>query len=190
MFILGHLGFGAAPGALIAKWWRDAAEDGREAPDFRWYLAGALLPDLVDKPVGQVFLKPYFENGRIYTHTLLFTSSALIIGLRSRRRAGDSRLMLLALGVVSHLVMDAIWHDRETALWPFFGPFKRHPSLRGLLGQIMDSLGDPWFWAGEMGGLALLLMALRILGVRRCGDLKAFLLHGLSPSLVRSGADH
>jgi membrane-bound metal-dependent hydrolase YbcI (DUF457 family) len=190
MFVFGHLGLGAAPGALAAKWWRNAADYGKRAPDLRWYLTGILLPDLVDKPVGQVFFKPYFENGRVYCHTLLFASSMLIMGIHHWRRKDDSRLLLLALGVVSHLVFDGIWNEPATVMWPILGPFERYPSIKGVLGQIAESLHDPTFWAEEMGGLALLLLALRALGIQRYADLKAFLLHGITPYLVPSGADH
>ena len=190
MFVFGHLGLGAAPGALAAKWWGETAGYDKGAPDLRWYLTGTLLPDLVDKPVGQVFFKPYFENGRIYCHTLLLTSSMLAAGIRRWRRRDDNRLLLLALGAVSHLVFDAIWKEPATLMWPLLGPFKRYPSLKGVLGQLAESLRDPSFWAEEMGGLTLLLLALRSVGVHRYDDLKAFTLHGLSPHLVPSGGDH
>jgi len=190
MFVFGHLGLGAAPGALVAKWWRNTADYSKRVPDLRWYLTGILLPDLVDKPLGQVLFKPYFENGRIYCHTLLFTSSMLMLGVRRWRRKDDNRLLLLALGVISHLVLDGIWHEPATVMWPLLGPFERYPSLKGVLGQIAESLRDPSFWAEETGGFVLLLLALRTLGIKRYGDLKDFLLHGLTPCLVPSGADH
>lgn len=190
MFILGHLGMGAAPGALAAKLWANSLGFDGGSPDLRWYLTGTLLPDMVDKPVGQVFFKPYFENGRIYCHTLLFTSSLLVAGLRRRRRKEDGRLLLLALGVISHLVVDAIWREPTTVFWPLLGPFERYPSLKGVLGQIAEYLHDPTFWAEEMGGLILFILALRVLGVEKAGDLKGFALHGLSPSLVPPGRDH
>jgi inner membrane protein len=190
MFVFGHLGLGAAPGALAAKWWGDITGYDKGAPDLRWYLTGILLPDLVDKPVGQMFFKPYFENGRIYCHTILFTSSMLAVGIHRWRRKDDNRLLLLALGVVSHMVFDGIWNEPETVMWPLLGPFKRYPSLKGVLGQIAESLRDPSFWAEEIGGFVLLLLALRTLGIQRYADLKAFLLHGMTHYLVPSGADH
>ena len=190
MFVFGHLGLGAAPGTLAARWWGDTAGYDKGAPDLRWYLTGILLPDLVDKPIGQVFFKPYFENGRIYCHTLLFTSSMLAMGIRRWRRRDDNRFLLLALGVVSHLVFDAIWREPVTVMWPLLGPFERYPSLKGVLGQLAESLRDPSFWAEEMGGLLLLLLSLRSVGIQRPGDLKTFILHGLSPYLVPSMADH
>lgn len=190
MFILGHLGMGAAPGTLATRLWANSPGFDGKSLDLRWYLTGTLLPDLVDKPVGQVFFKPYFENGRIYCHTLLFTSSLLAAGVRRRRRRGDGRLLLLALGVVSHLVVDAIWREPATVFWPLLGPFERYPSLKGVLGQIAEYLGDPTFWAEEAGGLVLFILALHALGINGYADLKAFLLRGLSPALVPPVPDH
>ncbi len=40
--------------------------------DIRLQLVGSLLPDIIDKPVGQFFFRETFSNDRIFSHTLLF----------------------------------------------------------------------------------------------------------------------
>ena len=40
--------------------------------DIRLLLIGSLLPDIIDKPVGQLIFRETFSNGRIFSHTLLF----------------------------------------------------------------------------------------------------------------------
>ena len=40
--------------------------------DIRLLLLGSLLPDIIDKSVGQVFFRETFASGRIFSHTLLF----------------------------------------------------------------------------------------------------------------------
>ncbi|MDY6796231.1 MAG: metal-dependent hydrolase [Actinomycetota bacterium] len=184
MFILGHLGFSAAPAALATRWWGENRGFSGKVPDMRWFLVGALLPDLVDKAVGQVFFKPYFENGRIYLHTFLLAVMLLTVGFYNLKRRRNSDLLLLALGVVSHLVLDKVWVEPTTALWPSLGPFLRHPSLKSLWGQVMGYLSDPLFWVSETGGLALLVLAFRVLGVKSLHELREFILHGSSPELV------
>jgi inner membrane protein len=190
MFLLAHMGFTAAPGAFVARWWDENKGFKRGAPDLRWLLAGSILPDVVDKAVGQALFKPYFENGRIFCHTAVFTMLVFVVGVYRQRYKDDNRILLLALGMASHLVLDKIWLEPETAIWPALGPFIRYPSLQTLTRQIADALRDPFFWTSEIGGLALLIMSLRYLGVKRMADLKVFLLHGLSPSLVHSEASY
>ncbi|RJP30072.1 MAG: metal-dependent hydrolase [Actinobacteria bacterium] len=185
MFLLAHLGFTAAPGALVASWWGENRGFASKAPDMRWLLAGSVLPDVIDKAVGQVFLKPYFENGRIFAHTFVLTLLLVVAGSWEWRRRGDSRILLLALGVASHLVLDRIWIEPTTALWPSLGPFMRHPSIKTILDQIRDYLGDPAFWVTELAGAVFLVASLRYLGVKTLRDLKAFLVSGVSPSLAQ-----
>jgi membrane-bound metal-dependent hydrolase YbcI (DUF457 family) len=185
MFILAHLGFTAAPGALVAGWWGENRGFISRVPDMRWLLAGAVLPDIVDKVIGQVMFKPYFENGRIFTHTIILTLLVFVAGTYEWKRRGDSRILLLAFGLASHLILDRIWIEPNTALWPALGPFVRHPSLQTIFEQIREYLGDPAFWATELAGAALLVASLRYLGVKSLHDLRAFLVSGTSPALAQ-----
>jgi hypothetical protein len=51
------------------------------------YLAvGALLPDLIDKPIGRVIFASTIANGRIIGHTLLFSLLIFLIGLHLGRQ--------------------------------------------------------------------------------------------------------
>jgi len=49
--------------------------------DPKYLVIGALLPDLVDKPLGRVIFSSTLANGRIIGHTLLFSLILLLIGL-------------------------------------------------------------------------------------------------------------
>ncbi|MDI6831254.1 MAG: metal-dependent hydrolase [Actinomycetota bacterium] len=184
MFLLAHLGYAAAPASLAAREWGERRGFSYGAPDMRWLLAGAVLPDLIDKTVGQVLLRPYFQNGRIFTHTVALTLAALLAGAWSWRRRGDGRLLLLACGMASHLVLDRIWMEPTTAFWPSLGPFLRHPSLGTIMEQIREHLTDPFFWAGEVSGGVLLVLSLRVLGVSDRRALGDFIFRGNSPALA------
>jgi membrane-bound metal-dependent hydrolase YbcI (DUF457 family) len=185
VFFFAHLGFTAAPGALISTWWGENRGFVSRAPDLRWLLAGAVLPDIIDKAVGEVLFKPYFENGRIFAHTFALSLLLLVAGTYSLKRRGDSRILLLACGVAGHLVLDRMWTEAATAWWPAMGPFLRYPSQGTIIEQIMEYLRDPMFWSTEIAGIALLAISLRYLGVKNRRTLKAFLANGVSPSLTR-----
>jgi membrane-bound metal-dependent hydrolase YbcI (DUF457 family) len=53
-----------------------------------------------------------------------------VAGTCEWKRRGDSRILLLALGIASHLVLDRVWLEPTTALWPALGPFERYPSIQ------------------------------------------------------------
>lgn len=93
------------------------------AVDVRFLMAGAVLPDLLDKPTGLVFGAGFFGTGRIFGHTLVFFAVLLAAVLLLTRRGKPSRKrwMALAVGVMFHLLLDGMWTLRDTLLWPFFG---------------------------------------------------------------------
>ena len=181
---LAHMGFAAAPATQVVGWWHENRGFRSGTPDLRWLLAGAVLPDLVDKAVGQILFKTYFQNGRIFMHTFIVSLGIALVGVYRWRRAGDGRVLLLWAGVVSHLVLDRIWTEPTTAFWPALGPFMRHPSLQSLWGQILDYVRSPLFWVEEAAGGALLVTSLRFLGVRRWKYLEDFLRRGTVPELA------
>jgi len=91
------------------------------AIDYRLVMAGAVLPDLVDGPLG----------GPRVLHTLTF-SVVLLVGvmLATRgRRTLRRRLLALPIGTFCHLVLDATWTRTVTFWWPFLG---RQLSEQGL----------------------------------------------------------
>lgn len=86
------------------------------------YLAiGALLPDLIDKPLGMVIFSSILANGRIIGHTLLLSVSILLIGLYFYDKRRDIRILSLAAGSFFHLMEDQIWGDPRTLFWPLLG---------------------------------------------------------------------
>jgi len=184
VFLIAHMGFAAAPAAAAVSWWRESRGFSRDVPDLRWLLLGSVLPDLVDKPLGQALLRAHFQNGRIYFHTFLFTILFLLGGVYRWRRNGDDRLLWLACGMAAHLVLDRIWVEPTTAFWPSLGPFLRHPSLGTIMEQVMEYLREPVFWAEEMGGALLLVASFRLLGVRSLRELGAFARDGHLPALA------
>lgn len=186
MFVLAHAGFVSAPAAASFIRWKDSRGFRFGAPDLRWLLAGTVLPDVVDKAVGEVLFRSYFQNGRIFFHTSLFALFFLLGSLWSWSRRRDARLLLLSLGMVSHLVLDRIWTEPTTALWPSLGPFLRHPSDLTLLEEVMEYLRDPLFWVTEAAGAVLLVTALRALGVDSASRLGDFLRRGTLPELITS----
>jgi membrane-bound metal-dependent hydrolase YbcI (DUF457 family) len=118
MYFLFHL----ATGFLIGLILTDLLHDGR------WLIPsgiGAVLPDLIDKPVGYLLLEGYVEYGRILFHTFLAFSLVLAAGIVLWKFRQTPGALALAAGIFSHQVFDSMWN--ETANW--FFPFLGAPAL-------------------------------------------------------------
>lgn len=135
--------------------------------DFRFVALGALLPDLLDKPIGRILMKERFESGRIYGHTLVAIAAATAIGMRRPRAAA------LAAGMTTHLMLDAIWTEPEVALWPSLGRFPRKPVSGAWWRSFVPGLTDQKLFE-EMAGLAALLWLFRREGLASPDRMQAF----------------
>jgi hypothetical protein len=89
--------------------------------DPKYLVFGAILPDLIDKPLGMVIFSSILANGRVIGHTLLFSISILLIGLYLYNERRDVRILSLAAGSFFHLMEDKMWGDPRTLLWPLLG---------------------------------------------------------------------
>ena len=154
MFVLGHLGLGKAIAVLPYRRF--------SAVERRAFFMGALLPDLIDKPL--FYLPLWLTGGRgvaakvlsgthLYAHTGLFLL-ALVIAARITR---SSPLHALAIGVATHFVLDCVGLSMGlgTLLWPFLGwHFPAYPFRS--LGQHLGTILHPVTLAGELLGAAVL----------------------------------
>jgi inner membrane protein len=89
--------------------------------DIRILLVGSLLPDIIDKPVGQYLFRETFSNGRIFSHTLLFLIIITGIGFYLYKRHRQVWMLTLAAGTFSHLILDGMWAVPGTLFWPLLG---------------------------------------------------------------------
>lgn len=90
--------------------------------DVRFLALGALLPNLVDKPLGTIVFADYFGADRIYGHSLAFSTVLMAVILLSTRRGRVRRQwMALAIGSMLHLVLDGMWTSGAVLFWPLLG---------------------------------------------------------------------
>lgn len=159
--LLWHLG---ATVALIRYTFRD------DRMDLRFLMLGAVLPDLVDTPIGAL-VYPSTLTVRLVSHTLLVAALVMVIVVwRTRRGRPRKRWMPLAIGLLMHLALDAMWASPETLWWPFLGLDFTPADASTFGGLVADVLTDPLVWVAEAAGAAYLVM----LGRRaRLGDAAA-----------------
>ena len=118
---------------------------------------GSVLPDLLDKPLGHIFLSDTLDNGRLLSHTLLFFGVFLIAGLASWRRQGRFPILALAAGIMLHQVLDTMFLDPITWCWPFLGPFPimSYPDYFGQF--LVEELSSVYEWFFGAFSLAIIL---------------------------------
>ena len=116
------------------------------AIDYRLIVAGALLPDVVDGPLG----------GPRVLHTLAFSVALLavvMLGTRHRRRL-RRRLLALPIGTFVHLLLDGMWADTRVFWWPIYGgafrahglPSLQHPIVVLALEELAGAVALWWCW--------------------------------------------
>ena len=162
----------AAPWRRIEEW---VAALGRRI-DLRVFLAGTVVSDLIDKPLGRIFYGTF--GVRLFGHSLLFLMIVVLAGLVLHLRRRQPALLVLGLGILAHLVLDGMfWIDPHTLLWPALGP--SFPTVwQGHWEQAMvdQLLASPGTYLTELAGAAVLAGFVWML-VRR-GRLLAFVRHG------------
>lgn len=112
--------------------------------DPRYLAIGAILPDLIDKPIGEVIFASTFANGRIIGHTLLFSLLLFLIGLYLYEKRRDIWGLSFAAGSFLHIFEDQMVLDLQTFFWPLFGwSFPRdsrdYIGLEHLIEMLMES---------------------------------------------------
>ena len=113
--------------------------------DYRLVVVGALLPDLLDAPLG----------GARLAHTLLaaVTVLAAVMLLTRGRRHLRRSLLAVPIGMFAHLVADGMWARTETFWWPFLGgalddplPALDHGTAVLLLEEVAGGAVVAWCW--------------------------------------------
>ena len=166
-FLLGHLGIGLGLAWLLS--WRSPARI-----DYRLVLFGAILPDLIDKPLGYVL---GFQT-RLWAHTFLFLFAILALSFVPSLRTWR----LVGFGVATHLLLDEIWDLPKVFWYPAYGwTFPAVPFSTDVWFEAL--LHDPYVQFGEIAGAILLIAFAWVHGIRSWGAFRAFLRHGTLPPL-------
>jgi inner membrane protein len=181
MLIFGHAGITLGTAALAARAFADKKSDAAlKMPffvrlsryiDIRLLIIGSLLPDIIDKPIGQYFFRETFSNGRIFAHTLLFLILASAIGYFLFRRYRQVWMLTLAAGMLTHIILDGIWQVPETLFWPVLGfTFPKYELAEWGINILHALISNPAIYVPEGIGLAILIwLLLRVVSRKSLG---------------------
>lgn len=105
--------------ARLIRVWREAWRTGF---DYRLVFLGAVLPDLIDKPLG-FWIAPDIVNNSLRSvgHSVLFMVVAAVVVWVVTRRHGPSPAAGFVMALVAHLAFDQMWQMPRALFWPFLG---------------------------------------------------------------------
>lgn len=157
--------------------------------DYRVVLIGAVLPDLIDKPIGQIFFHEQFQTGRLYGHTLLFVT-VLLLGIQLTLRGERARRwFILPIAALIHLALDGMWSEPVTLFWPLFSTsFPVDPESGYLWEALLRPFTDLQVAVMELVGLALLAFMARAVGLQDKARRRDFVRNGRLSTRERPGA--
>lgn len=139
MLILCHLFIGTVLGLVLS----DLIRDRRLVAAC---MAGAVLPDLIDKPLGHLLLRATIDNGRLFTHSLLLCLLLLLIGRLLIYRGRGPLFMGLGAGVLSHQLLEAMWTQPELWYYPLLGQYTRQSYPDFFPHMLLIELTTPTEW--------------------------------------------
>lgn len=152
---------------------------GRRRIDYRVVLLGAILPDVIDKPVGRIFFEETFQRSRLFGHTLALVV-VLMLGLQLLLR-GDAarRWLVLPIAAAIHLGLDGMWNDPVTLFWPLFGT-TFPPEIVGnyWLEVLLRPISHPLEAVKEVLGLGIIVYIAKAYGLAHRVAFRRFLASG------------
>ena len=124
MFVFGHIGITLGIAFIISrlvlpriKIWNGV----RPKINYSFIALGAILPDLIDKPIGRILLGESVANGRLFGHTLLFVLMLVMIGFFFKLKNHRNEIFCLSFAAFMHLCEDRMWEIPATLLYPLYG---------------------------------------------------------------------
>lgn len=154
MFVACHLFLGLILGLAFARFLDDRRLIGFAA-------LGAILPDLIDKPIGHILLAETLDSGRLFGHGLLFFALLAVAGVYLYWRRESFALLAVAAGVLSHQVLDAMWAMPVSWYFPFLGPYESHEFTDYFGGAILAEVSSLSEWIFLIASVGIILAAFR-----------------------------
>jgi hypothetical protein len=122
MFIFAHIFAGSVFGLVLGKFLRDT----RIIPIC---IVSSVLSDLIDKSLGYILFPDVLGPSRTYFHALLAVMVITALALLAWRLWSSILIFMVAMTVLLHQLIDGMWHEPVTWLYPLLGPFQPYHDI-------------------------------------------------------------
>lgn len=175
MVFFGHLGLTTGAIKLYDK---IGGENADNTPiDYRAVLVAAVLPDIIDKPIGAILFRSTFHNSRIIAHTLLFSLILILIGYIRVKKRKKNTVLITGVCCIIHLILDSMWHYIDILFWPLYGlKFPERPEGDWALQTLTNLVTNPYTYIPEIIGF--IILAYFFIRLIKNKKLKNFIRHG------------
>ncbi len=163
MYPVPHVTIAAGSVWLGARLWQRLWRGGRSQPrgapagrvtracfDYRVVALGGLIPDLIDKPLSWFLLPDTFPDDHLYGHTLLLPAFLIACGALLAAGRGDTRLLGLGLGALSHPLVDPVVLYPQTLFWPALGTqfpdAENHIPVQWMIDVVLVTAYGALYW--------------------------------------------
>jgi hypothetical protein len=154
--------------------------------DYRLVIIGSMLPDIIDKPVGEYIFSSIFHNGRIFGHTLLFIAVLVIIALLVAKKYRYWGVGIISAGAIFHQIEDQMWNAAETWFWPLFGwGFPQHEIDNYIMYLLSNLLSRLDIFVPELAGLVIVGAFIFRFRLYRPDNARAFIYTGSLADAVK-----
>jgi len=115
--------------------------------DRRWLIpcaVGAILPDLIDKPIGYLLFPATIGYGRIYSHALIAAILVIALGGIIWKIKQDPGVLAVGVGILSHQILDMMWLQPKNWYYPLLGPFRGTMIRDYFLVLLLREVNNPY----------------------------------------------
>jgi len=177
MIFLGHVGITTAAVKAYEKISSKKIKKDKLSIDYRVVMIGAMLPDIIDKPIGAYFFRSTFHNSRIFSHSLVFSIALMILGSYYFYRRKNNHVFILGVCSLIHQTLDSMWLYPGILYWPAYGwKFPTRPEGQWLESSLAKLLTDPYVYVPEIIGAVII--AYYVIRVITKETIKEFLKYG------------
>ncbi|KZL92230.1 metal-dependent hydrolase [Clostridium magnum] len=177
MIFFGHVGITTAAVKAYEK--ISSKKVRRDIPniDYRLVMIGAMLPDIIDKPIGAYFFRSIFHNSRIFSHSLVFSIVMIFLGSYYFYKRKNNSIFIIGICSLIHQILDSMWLYPGILYWPVFGwRFPTRPEGNWVESSLGKLLTDPYVYLPEIIGAVIVAYYIGRLILR--GSIREFLRYG------------
>lgn len=156
MIFFGHVGITTAAVKTYEKISGKIVRRDTSNIDYRVVILGAMLPDIIDKPIGAYFFRSTFHNSRIFSHSILFSILMMILGGCYLHKHKNNNIFILGVCSFIHQVLDSMWLYPGILYWPLYGwKFPTRPEGNWVESSLGKLLTDPYVYVPEVIGAVI-----------------------------------